>query len=535
MKDAGFTVAEEDLRQEIPLVRTQLQRAGVGALMAELAPGPYGLTVLHLQALEVVEKALAQVLELRARLLHRIPNPEFAALFALYAAGTSGGSHLDSLTPDHVETRGGFPASRLQRILAEAELAWALADDLYEFLSRHRDHPDPARRFHEPRQVVNCLGAWLRLLANGAKEIALDSPYEPFRQTLESLRIECLGWSYRGFVGTASARQEEPGELLPVEAEDIVGNADYLKAAKRLARDVAGFDFEHGENPKRLNPVLFAQGPPGCGKTVTAHAVGNYFLRYCKERDIPARFLVIRRTDWASSYQNASAQKLLDLFRKEVQGFPGVVGVYWPDIDTAFAARTDPGLRSEERNILGASFGVFDGTVIPKNGKWFLLCDANYMNMDEATLSRITQDPYRLQGPCTAEDFVDLMRDKKLKEWRDLLTLTDEEWLEAGRRCLEYGFSGRNVDSICRKIGTEIQDVEPPEEYYKVGFEERKRILRSLAKPLDAQRLAEIMKAYHRFEQEAEAEAQQQRFEERVREIVFSLSAEAAARGLASS
>lgn len=526
MKDTGFTVTQEDLRQEIPLVRAQLQRSGVGALMGELAPGPYGLTVLHLQALEVLENALAEALELRARLLHRIPDRDFTALFALYAAGMSGGSHLDSMTPDHVQTRGGFPASRLRRLLAQDDFAWALADDLYEFLSRHRDHPDPARRLREPHQVVNCLGAWMRLVANGAKELAADAPYEPFRKTLDSLHIESLGWSFRGFEGTATARQEEPGELLPVTADDIVGNGDYLKAAMRLARDVAGFDFERGENPKRLNPVLFAQGAPGCGKTVTAHAVGNYFLQYCKERDIPARFLVIRRTDWASSYQNASAQKLLDLFRQDVQGFPGVVGVYWPDIDTAFAARTEPGLRSEERNILGASFGVFDGTVIPKNGKWFLLCDANYMNMDEATLSRITQDPYRLQGPCTAEDFVDLMRDKKLKEFRDLLTLTDDEWLQAGRRCLEYGFSGRNVDSICRKIATEIQDVEPPEEYYKVGFEERKRILRSLAKPLDAQRLAGIMQSFHRFEQEAEKEAEQQRFQERVEEIRFHLRAQ---------
>ena len=44
----------------------------------------------------------------------------------------------------------------------------------------------------------------------------------------------------------------------------------------------------------------------------------------CRERDIPAKFQVIRRTDWASSYQNASAMNLVRIFREEVYGFEGV-------------------------------------------------------------------------------------------------------------------------------------------------------------------------------------------------------------------
>lgn len=542
MSASTLSVAPSDLRQELPRVRAQLQRAGLGGLVASLAPGPYGLTILHLQALETVEEACSAVLELAARLPSRLPedglHPErrehLALLFGLFAAGMAGAERCASLSPDAVALRAGFPSSRIEALLTldRDELAWRLADDLHEFLARHRDHPDPARRLREPRQVVNSVGAWLGLVARGAREVASDGLYEPFRGALEALRIEVSGWVFRGFEGSPAPPAEEPAELLPLGPEDIVGNQDYLAAGMRLARDVAGFDLERGENPKRLNPVLFALGRPGCGKTVTAHAIGNYFLGYCRERGVPARFRVIRRTDWASSYQNASAQKLVDLFRQEVQAFPGVVGVYWPDIDTAFAARTDPGLRSEERNILGASFGVFDGTLIPKNGKWFLLCDANFTTMDEATLSRITQDPYRLAGPTTAGDFVNLMRDKLLREWAGLLPLSEEEWLAVGRRCLELDLSGRNVEALCRKIATEIEDVEPPDEYYRVGFEERRRILRELSRPVPAPRVLELMEAYARFEREAEASARQQRFAERVREIVLHLSAERAAREL---
>ena len=344
------------------------------------------------------------------------------------------------------------------------------------------------------------------------------------------MHIDICGRSYTGFDFSAkSAENEEPGELLPILYTDVVGNKDYIEAGLRLARDVAGFDLAAGKNPKKINPVLFGQGSPGCGKTITAHAIGNYFLDYCRKRNVPARFLVIRRTDWASSYQNASANRLVEIFKEEVQNFPGVVGVYWPDIDTAFAARSSPGLRAEESNILGASFGIFDGTLIPKNGKWFLICDANYMNMDEATLSRISQDPYKILGPNTAEDFVEFMRDKKLTEFSDLLHLNDEEWHKIGQMCIDFQFSGRNVDNICQKIQVEIQDVEPPDDFYDADFETRRKILRDLAKPIDFDRLKAMLEGYKEFEKVASEDAEQERFNARVEEIVLNLSAQQAA------
>ncbi|MGI5842645.1 MAG: AAA family ATPase [Candidatus Xenobium sp.] len=545
MGPSGFTLDENDLRQEIPLMQTALRRAGVAELMRTLAPGPYGLAFPHLQTLAEVERAGALVLEIAKRLAARMPGQvgvardravDFCTLFGLFAAGSLAADRLATLGDAPVQIRAGFPSSRIGGFLGtdpgDPELAWRLAEDLAEFLSRHQDHPDPARRIREPRQLVPCVQAWWMLIARGAREMASDAAFEPYRQAAEGFSLEVSGRVFRGLESTPALPAEDPGDLLPVTPEDIVGNQDYLRAGMRLARDVAGYDFEQGQNPKRFNPVLFALGPPGCGKTVTAHAIGNYFLAFCRERGVPARFLVIRRTDWASSYQNASAQKLIEIFRQDVQAFPGVVGVYWPDIDTAFAARTDPGLRSEERNILGASFGVFDGTLIPRNGKWFLLCDANFLNMDEATLSRISQDPYRVAGPTTSEDFIHLMRDKLLHEWSELLPLSEDEWQEVGRRCVELSLSGRNIEALCRKIATEIEDVDPPEAFYHSDFQSRRRILKELSRPVPAGRMLEIMEAFARFEKEAEAAAQQQRFRERVQEIVFHLSAQKAATGL---
>lgn len=545
-RSQDLVVREEDLIQELPLVRATIKTLNLHTMMQAACPGPYGLDSNHLAILDILEHSGSLILEVRKKLRHRIASDReaagfafasktepvdeaFISYFSVFVATESAAARCQSFVKEVPEISGGFGQSWVKnlRYLEGTGLIQTLVGEFSAFLDHHRHHPDKERRVKDTEAMASCALAFFTLLANGVNELARDAEFERHLRALEQLAVDICGRHYRGLNPIASsAEDEEPGELLPILPEDIVGNQEYLEAGLRLARDVAGFDLGVGNNPKKLNPVLFGQGSPGCGKTITAHAIGNYFLDYCRQRGVPAKFIVIRRTDWASSYQNASANQLVKIFREEVQGFHGVVGVYWPDIDTAFAARSDPGLRSEESNILGASFGIFDGTLIPKNGKWFLICDANYMNMDEATLSRITQDPYKIKGPVSPEDYVELMREKKLAEFKDLLHLSDEEWLQVGRTCIDSGFSGRNVDSICQKILVEIQDVTPPDEYYEVGFEERKAILRELAKPITAARILEMMEGYRTFEKEAGEQATKERFDTRVQEIVLNLSAQ---------
>lgn len=549
MKRRELICTEADLNQEIPLARAFIKGQGFHSFIISCCTGPYGPTHDHLSLLDTVEQALAQIMEIAKKLITRIQderqaagfafeaktNPvddAFCQFFAIFAAADAAAARAVMLADKDPEVNGAFRQAWV-RNLKEYDAKHnckTIVGELSQFLDFHQMHPDKERRISEPKELASCMTAFFRLLANGVKELGTDAEYERHRVALESMQVDICGRHYQGFdFSSASAENEEPGELLPIYPQDVVGNEEYIEAGLRLARDVAGFDFQSGQNPKKINPVLFGQGSPGCGKTITAHAIGNFFLDYCRERNVAARFLVIRRTDWASSYQNASANKLVEIFKEEVQNYHGVVGVYWPDIDTAFAARSSPGLRAEESNILGASFGIFDGTLIPKNGKWFLICDANYMNMDEATLSRISQDPYKILGPNSAAEFVELMRDKKLSEFSDLLHLSDEEWNQIGQLCIDYKFSGRNVDNICQKIQVEIQDVEPPKEYYEADFETRRKILRELAKPVDFNRLKEMLAGYKEFEKVASEQVEQERFESRVEEIVLNLSAQKAA------
>ena len=545
-RSQDLVVVEGDLVQEIPLVRANIKTLGLHTLLQASCPGPYGLDNTHLTVLDILEHTGGIILEVRKRLLHRIAGDReaagfafasktepvddaFANYFAVFVAAESASARCQAFVTEVPEIRGGFTQSWVENLrhMQPQGMLSTLVGEFSGFVDHHRHHPQKDRRFSDSEGMASCAMAFFLLLANGVRDHISDAEFERHTRALEQLAVDICGRHYRGLSPIASsAEDEEPGELLPIQPDDIVGNQEYLEAGLRLARDVAGFDLAVGNNPKKLNPVLFGQGSPGCGKTITAHAIGNYFLDYCRQRGVPARFIVIRRTDWASSFQNASANQLVKIFKEEVQGFHGVVGIYWPDIDTAFAARSDPGMRSEESNILGASFGIFDGTLIPKNGKWFLICDANYMNMDEATLSRITQDPYKIRGPESPEDFVELMLDKKMSEFKEMLQLDQEQWLKVGQTCIDFEFSGRNVDSICQKILVEIQDVTPPDEYYQVGFEERKQILKDLAKPITYERIIEIMEGYRTFEKEAGEQAEQERFDSRVREIVLNLSAQ---------
>jgi hypothetical protein len=186
----------------------------------------------------------------------------------------------------------------------------------------------------------------------------------------------------------------------------------------------------------------------------------------------------------------------------------------------------------EEKNNLGAVFGIFDGTLIPKDGKWFMMCDANFMQMDEATTSRIAQNPFTVRGPTTVDDYVRLLRDVLLRDEQRFIEATEAQWRELGQACVDDDLSGRACESVAGNIRSIIQDFEYPEEYFSSAFEERRKIIERLSKRVPAKRVRELIGDYVRFHKEAEEKAAKDRFDRDVDEMVRQLNAgrEAAAR-----
>ncbi len=377
------------------------------------------------------------------------------------------------------------------------------------------------------RWTVTTTHAFFDQIAGTIERLTHLGRLRPFGMALSKRRVVVGELRYEGF--RSRSNTAPVSDLKPIKVEDIVGNQEYLEAGLKLARDVAAYDLERRESPKKLNPVLFGLGRPGCGKTITAHAIGNYFLDYCQERDIPARFKVIRRTDWASSYQNASAAQLVKIFKDEVYGFDGVTGVYWPDIDTAFASRSSGDLRMEEKNNLGAVFGIFDGTLIPKDGKWFMICDANFMQMDEATKSRIAQNPFTVKGPTSPDDYVRLFRDILLRDVRRFVHPDDERWIEVGKACVDADLSGRNCEAIGNNIRAHVQDFEYPDHYFKASFDDRRKIVDELSHRVPVDDILGRIESYVKFSREADEKAERDRFDREVEQMVLQLNAGRAA------
>jgi hypothetical protein len=529
-----------------PVVRA-IDDAGLEAHLRAAAAGPFGHRSWSLQLLEALVEAaglgLAAAAALRGAILEELAGARAETSFALPELGPEQRQLLSTFAlvvlADALERRAAAICA-LPAVEGRLEL-----DGLHELLRAEEETEALLRRVlrlarayaeREPRRgggaaaAVGAVVAFFALLRAAAVELARTAPMRPLVASLARREVTVAGARYRGLEREAPAGPAEAGEgLLPVTVDDIVGNAEYLQAGLRLARDVAGCDLATRRNPKRFNPVLFGLGPPGSGKTVTAHAIGAYFLDYCRQRGVPARFRVVRRTDWASSYQNASASNLVRLFREEVHAAAeGVCGLYWPDIDTAFASRDSADLRQEEKQNLGAVFGIFDGTLLPRDGTWFLVCDANTLHMDEATISRVAQSPHRVEGPRTAADYARLMRGVLLRDLARFLPGDDGAWERLGDLARELGLSGRHVESVCGEVRAHVQDFEYPDEYFAPGAD-RAAIVAALGRPADEARIAELLRRHADFRRVADAAAERARFEDEVARLVRHLNAGRAA------
>jgi len=511
-------VETTDIERRLSEARQRLREAGLPALLAEVDGGAFGTTPLNLEMLRAVSEATAT-----AQAASAIGQAD--SLFWAYVLTEEAADRLGSLgqAEDPVDDKASLPGEQYRDLAGKPDgsvVVSSVLKDCFAFLRFYASHPSSEKRLARDKDTLRCLRSYFRLLSNTLRRLGPEA----LEQKLETPHLRFDGWK------VSPAELTEPNELLPVGFEDIVGNEDYVKAGRRLARDIAGFDLARGENPKKVrNQVLFVMGTPGCGKTMTAHAVLRYFLDLCEKSGLPARVRVIRRTDWASSYQNQSAKRLLEIFRDEVFNASGVAAAYWPDIDTAFSARGDADIRQEEKGILGTLFGILDGTVGPKNGKWCLFCDANTVNMDEAVMSRLTQAPLTVRGPVSPEDFVRLLRDVKLRGKAPWLPLSAQQWAEVGRSCVAAKLSGRSVDSIGGRILTEIEDFEEPDQYFALPFDEKKKLIETLSRPMQAARVLELIDAHCRFEKEAQEKSSQERFRRRVEEIRLHLSAQKAA------
>lgn len=333
---------------------------------------------------------------------------------------------------------------------------------------------------------------------------------------------------FRGFKARDS-RQEKLA-LPNVTLDMIAGNEEFIRLGKELAINVLAYSFDApngGKNPMGDFPqLMMSYGQPGTGKTITAYALLNYFAKTAKENNIPFLTKAIRKTDWTSSFQYASARNLVNLFN-DLFDYDRVVGIYWPDFDTAFQARSSTEIRAEEKDNLNVIFGLLDGTLMPRNGKWFMILDANYMdpkNMDLATFSRLQELVVEVKGPEKPEQYIKLCRDVLLKDKKKFLSIKGESWEKFGKLCKEYELSGRAIEKISKQTAAYIGSFEKPKRFLKMSYEKKLKVIEERSRKVNFNWLLSTIENYVRFQKERDKEEAYKQSEKELQNLIGQLS-----------
>ena len=98
-----------------------------------------------------------------------------------------------------------------------------------------------------------------------------------------------------------------------------------------------------------------------------------------------------------------------------------------------------------------------------------------------------------------------------------------------GERCVKEKLSGRSVDSLAGRVFTEIEDFTEPPEYFALDFAAKARMIAELSRTVTAGRIQDLITEHIRFEREAQAKSEEERFRGRVEEIRFHLKTQTAA------
>ncbi len=529
MTSRRITLSPEELKPLVAPLRAHLKAGGLPGMLVKAEGNPYGLGEKGNLVLSLIEETgalLGSFTYLIEDLFTeegfttsrraREDVPAFPTLAAVSMACGYGARRLDELTDYTVRTRNAFDLMEINKLLREDDPAAALLDDMTRFLQRER--PEYIE------DLLKALCGWFHLMSRTAASLSLDPRYRRERTFCEALSIHYAGLRFTPFSAPMD-QGDQTTVRLPITMEKIIGNREYLDKGRRLVHDLMAFDPTEGKNPKRFNQILFGLGRPGCGKTASANALGNHLLERAAEIGMDARFVVIRRTDWASSYQNASSKALIERFTSALEDFKGVVLFYWPDIDTAFSSRGSGDLRSEEKGILGAAFGLFDGTILPFNGQWGLICDANYMQMDEATVSRLSQDPCVVKGPETPEDYVQLLRGVLLGAEYESSLPPVGDWMPVGDYASTDDLSGRDMANLSRRLISLMEDFPYPEGFFQAPFEKRRDMVRAARRPLDIAAVLFEMERLSEFKAHARVMERREQIGARVDSLALELEA----------
>ncbi|MBI3334754.1 AAA family ATPase [Candidatus Pacearchaeota archaeon] len=257
--------------------------------------------------------------------------------------------------------------------------------------------------------------------------------------------------------------------IMDARREEVIGGQELGSLLWKSMIKLSAYDHERKKNPHAPPGVIFTYGEPGTGKTFNAHAHIRSFGELCRTKGVPFWAFVHSTTDYASHYQNKTANELAALAQR-IKEFPGPVVMYVADADNIFQSRKDPRLGAEQQQTLSVYFKMFDGQLVPKNGKFMAIMDANYLTgIDDATKSRLFDEIIELRRFDQSEQFSELLRRSLNKDVS--LAIAPEQWNDLGAYLLKTPLSNREIGHV---IGQLRRGFDVPEEMVGASFEQHR-------------------------------------------------------------
>lgn len=321
---------------------------------------------------------------------------------------------------------------------------------------------------------------------------------------LDETKLRCGNYSMQA--GEFKAKSDQvvvDDRFMKVSRSDVIGSVEFAKILWNNLIKLGAYSHDMRRNPYDPASVIFTYGEPGGGKTFVAHALINSFAELCRQKGIPVWALTHSTTDYASHYQNKTANELAALAAK-INEFPGIVLMYVADADNIFLSRKDERLTAEQQQTLGVYFKMFDGSLVPKNGKFLAIMDANYIEgIDDATKSRLFDEIVELKRFEKPEDFAELAK-RSLTKGTQGLQITDVEWLEIGKYLLTCPLSNREIGHVIKNLR---RGYDVPEEMLGKPFEEHEAFRNQHLQGLTKQKITEKFDNYIRTRMEIERKA----------------------------
>lgn len=483
----------------------------------------------HLENLLEIPALRADAGRDRKLLEHRLT---FASLYALFAAASiiagKTAAIRESLPREEIRT---WPLD-LESVALDANEIRTFNNVVSRFLV------DLCEKKPDRSRVVTCSADFVCLTHDFFREMAkrctrLSQFYLDLKPVVASRHFLFDGVAVSGF--TLQLEDPESVALSGETFDQMVGNRELKTSLGGLADKILLYDPRTRRNPaKELGDfarTILLYGRPGTGKTMAISSLIHELTTRAKKLDKPFRAVLIG-SDVKDKYFGESVKnlqrKLAELHRGD-----RICLVAIEDIDLMLASRDDVNVNAADKDLLHELMNTLEGVASRDLGNAVIVATTNDIKGIEGALAeRLQENPMEVRGPETVEDFATLFRHKLRRGLPEAqggvggyVRVPDEGsrrrpgWREIGEACLEYGFTGRPVKNICKRLMTLAGEFRMPEEIYGLEGDECVEKLRGLYRPIDG---AAVLAEVERYRTHSLAHEEAMR-EERVRQRKESL------------